>query len=252
MLAKIEGRRRRGWQRMRWLDGITDSMDMSLSKLSNSLSPGRSGLSDWATKTTRACTPLTLSQMAGLLILISFYDPFSLASDSYLDASPLIVVAQSLSHVQLFATPWTAAYQASMSFTTFQSLLKLMSIKSMMPSNSLILCCPLLLLSSVFPSIRVFSNESVLCIRWLSIGASASGSVLPMNIQGWFSLGLTGWISLLSKRLSRVFSSITVWRHQFFGTQPFLSLALTSVYDYWKNHSLDYTDLCQQSNVSAF
>ena len=73
---------------------------------------------------------------------------------------------QSLSHVQLFAAPWTAACQASLSITNSQSLLKLMSVKSVMPSNHLILCCPLLLLPSVFLSIRVFSNESVLCLRW--------------------------------------------------------------------------------------
>ena len=88
--------------------------------------------------------------------------------------------------IWLFVTPWTAACQSSLSITNSQSLLKLMSIELVMPSNHLILCCPLLLLPSIFPSIRVFSNESVLCIRWLNIGASASTSVLPMNIQGWF------------------------------------------------------------------
>ena len=76
------------------------------------------------------------------------------------------VVVQSLSHVRLFVTPWTAACQASLSFTIFRSLLKLMSIESVMPSNQLILCCPLLLLPSIFPSIRVFSSESALRIRW--------------------------------------------------------------------------------------
>ena len=89
-------------------------------------------------------------------------------------------VAQSC---QLFVTPWTAARQASLSITNSQSLLKLMSIKLVIPSNHLILCCPLLFLPSIFPSIRVFSNESVLHIRWPSIGVSASASVLPMNIQ---------------------------------------------------------------------
>ena len=79
---------------------------------------------------------------------------------------PSVSSPQSLSHVPLFATPWTAARQASLSITNSQSLLKLMSIESVMPSNHLILCCPLLLLPSVFPSIRVFSNESVLHIRW--------------------------------------------------------------------------------------
>ena len=116
-------------------------------------------------------------------------------------------------------TPWTAACQASLSITNSQSLLKLMSIKLVMPSNHLILCDPLLLLPSVFPSIRVFSNESALCIRWKSIRISASTSVLPMNIQDWFPLGWTNWISLLSKGLSRVSSNITVQKRQFFGAQ---------------------------------
>ena len=104
----------------------------------------------------------------------------------------------------------------------FQSLLKLMSIESAMPSNHLILCRPLLLLPSSFPSIRVFSKEWAHASSGQSIGASVSASVLPMNIQGWFPLGFTGLISLLSKGLSRVSSSTTVQRHQFFSAQPFL------------------------------
>ena len=91
-----------------------------------------------------------------------------------------LLSVQSLSHVQLFATPWTAACQASLSITNAQSLLKLMSIESVMPSNHLILCCPLLLLPSVFPSIRVFSNESVLRIRWPKYW-SFSFSISPSN-----------------------------------------------------------------------
>ena len=90
---------------------------------------------------------------------------------------------QLLSHVQIFVTQWTAACQASLSITNSQSLLKLMSIESVLPSNHLSFCCPLLLLHSVFPSIRIFSNESVLCISDQSIGVSASASVLPVNIQ---------------------------------------------------------------------
>ena len=101
------------------------------------------------------------------------------------------------------ATPWTAAHQASLSSTNSLSLLKLLSIESAMPSNRLVLCHPLLLLPSIFPSIRVFSNESVLRIRWPNIGVSASTSVLPMNIQDWFPLGWTGWISLQFKGLSK-------------------------------------------------
>ena len=102
---------------------------------------------------------------------------------------------QLLSCVRLFATPWTAACQASLSITNSRSLLKLMSVESLMPSNHLILCHPLLLLLSIFPSIRVFSSESVLPISISqSIGISASASVLPMNIQDWFPLGGLLWI----------------------------------------------------------
>ena len=125
---------------------------------------------------------------------------------------------QSLS-VQLFATPWTAAHQASLSNTNSRSLPKLISIELVMPSNHLILCRPLLFVPSIFPNIMVFSNESALCIRWPNIGVSASTSVLPMNNQNWSPLGWTGWISLQSKGLSRVFSNTTVQKHQFFSAR---------------------------------
>ena len=144
---------------------------------------------------------------------------------------------QSVICVPLFVTPWTAASQASLSITNSWSLPKLMSIESVMPSNHLILCPPLLP-PSVFPSIRVLSSESLLCISGHSIGVSASTSVLLMNTQDWSPLGWTGWISLQSKGLSRVFSNTTVQKHQFFGTQ-LNSPTLTSIHDYWKKHSFD-------------
>ena len=127
---------------------------------------------------------------------------------------------QSRSHVWLFATPQTAAHQASLSITNSQSLPKLMSFELVMPSSHLILCRPLLLLPSIFPNMGVFSNESALQIRWPKYWISASTSALPMNTQDWSTLGWTGWISLQSKGLSRVFSNTTVQKHQFFGTQP--------------------------------
>ena len=120
---------------------------------------------------------------------------------------------QSLICVPLFKTSWIAAFQASLSITNSQSLLKLMSIESVMPSNHLILCCPLLLLPSIIPSIRVFSNEPV------SSGGQniiALVSVFPMNTQGSFSLGLTGLI-LQSKEFSIVFSNTKVQKHQLFS-----------------------------------
>ena len=122
-------------------------------------------------------------------------------------------VVHSLSHVRLFATAWIAACQASLSFTTSQRLLKLLSFESMMPSNHLILCHALLLLSSIFPGIRVFSNELAVS-GGQSVNASMSASVLPVNIQGWFPLGSTDVVSLLSMGLSRVFSNTTVEKHQ--------------------------------------
>ena len=112
-----------------------------------------------------------------------------------------------------------AECQASLSITNSQSLLKLMSIESVMSSNHINLCHPLVLPPSIFPSIRVFSNESVLCIRWPNYRASTSASVLAMYIQNWFPLGWTGCISLQSKGLSRLFSNTTVQEHQFFSAQ---------------------------------
>ena len=128
---------------------------------------------------------------------------------------------QSLSHIRLFATAWTTACQASLSITNSRSLPKLMSIESVMPSNHLILCHPLLLLPSIPPSIRVFSRESSLRMRWPKYW-SFSFSISPSNeYQDWSPLGWTGWISLQSKGLSRAFSNTTVQKHQFFGTQVY-------------------------------
>ena len=111
---------------------------------------------------------------------------------------------QLVSHIWLFAIPWTAACQASLSVTSSWSLFKLMSIASVMPSNYLILCHPFLLPPSILLSSQFFASGGQ------SIGVSVSASVLPMNLQDWFPLGWTGWISLLSKGLSRVFSNTTV------------------------------------------
>ena len=127
---------------------------------------------------------------------------------------------QSLSHVRLFETPWTAVHQASLSITNSWSLLKLMSIESVMPSSHLILCHPLLLPPSIFPTIRIFSNKSVLRIRWPE-DWSFTFSISPSNeYSGLLSFKIDlGLISLLSKGLPRVFSHTTVQKHQFFGTQ---------------------------------
>ena len=130
------------------------------------------------------------------------------------------VVVQSLSQVWLFATPWTVACQVSLSLTISQSLPKLMSIESVMPSKHLIPCHPLLLCLQSFPASGSFLMDRLFASGGQSIAASTS--VFLMNIQSWFLLGLTGLISLLSKGLSRVFSSTTVQKHQFFGSQPSL------------------------------
>ena len=131
---------------------------------------------------------------------------------------------QSLSRVRLFATPWIAARQASLSIINSRSSPRLMSIESMMSSSHLILCHPLLLLPPIPPSIRVFSNESTLHTRW-SKYQSFSFSIIPSkNTQDWYSLEWTGhswtcWSPSKSKGLSRVFSNTTVQKHQFFGAQ---------------------------------
>ena len=125
---------------------------------------------------------------------------------------------QWLSRVRLFVTLWTAAHQAFLSITNSQSLLRLMSIESVMPSNHLILCPPLLLPPSILPSIRVFSNESVLHIRWPKYWSS-SFNISPSNEYSGLISFRIDWISLQSKGFSRVFSNTTVQKHQFFGAQ---------------------------------
>ena len=160
---------------------------------------------------------------------------------------------KSLSHVQLFATPWTAARQASLSITNSRSLPKPMSIESVMPSSHLILCCPLLLLPPIPPSIRVFSNESTLRIRWpkywsFSFNISSSNEhpgLISFRMDGLDLLAVQGTLKSLLQHHS---SKASVFWHSSFLHSP----TLTSIHNHWKNHSLDQTDLCWQSNVSAF
>ena len=149
---------------------------------------------------------------------------------------PIVVVVQSLSRVRLFATPWTAAHQASLSITNSQSLLKLMSIKLVMPFNHLILYCPFLLLPSIFPSIRVFSNESVLCIRWPKYW-SISFSISPSNEYSGLISFRMDWFYLLAvqgtfKSLLQHHSSKAsiLWHSAFFIVQlsrPYMTTGKT-------------------------
>ena len=159
----------------------------------------------------------TLNCRSNLYFYFS-YQPFPL----------IVVVVQSLSRVRLFATPWTAAHQASLSFSISQRLLKLMS-KSVMLSN---LSSSVALFSSClqsFPASGCFQMSQFFTSGGQSIGASASASVLPMNIQGWFPLRSTGVTSLQSKGLWRVFSNITIRKNQFFGAQPSFHLISLSI-----------------------
>jgi len=180
-------------------------------------------------------------------------------------------VVWSLSPVQLFVTPGTAACQASLSFTISWSLLKLMSIESVMPSNYLILCHPLLLLPSIFPSIRVFSNESAHHNRWPKYW-SFSFSISPSNTySGLISFRIwSGLIQILKEIWLTSFRIWLVWSprsqrdsQESSPTPQFKSInslaltllydpTFTSIHDYWKNHSFDYTRLCWQSNIFAF
>ena len=145
----------------------------------------------------------------------------------------------SVSHVQLFETPWTAACQASLSITNCQSLPKLMFIESVMPSNHLILCCPFLLPPSFFPASRFFQMSQLFASGGQCTGALASTSVLPMNTQDRSPLGWTGWTSLQSKG-SQESSPTPQFKSINSSALSFLhSPTLTSIHDHWKNHSLD-------------
>ena len=146
---------------------------------------------------------------------------------------------QSLSRVQLFATPWTAAPQASLSITNSQSLLKLMSIASVMPSNHLILCHPLLLLLSIFPSIRVFSNESALCIRWPKCW-SFGFSISPSNEHSGLISFRMDWLDLLAVQGTQESSPTPQFKTINSSELSLLySPTLTSIHDHWKKHSFD-------------
>ena len=151
-----------------------------------------------------------------------------------------------------FATPWAAARQASLSTTNSWSLPKLMSIESVMPSNHLILCRPLILPPSIFPSIRIFSNESVLHIRWPKYW-SFRFSISPSNEYSGLISFSTDWLDLLA--VQGTLKSL-LQHHSSKASIPqrsaFFKVQLSSIHDYWKNHSFDQMDLCWQSNVSAF
>ena len=137
-----------------------------------------------------------------------------------------------------------------LSFTFYQSLLKLTSIESVMPSDHLVLCCPLLLLPSIFPRITVFSSQPF-ASNGQSTGASASASVLAKNIQGWYPLGLTDFISLQSGESHESYPEPQFESVHSSAVSLLYGPTLTSIYDYWKHHSFDYMDLYWQSDTSS-
>ena len=175
-----------------------------------------------------------------------------IVSHTYMSCFMYMSVQFRLSVMSNSATPWIAACQASLSITIFWSSPNSCPLSqwchptissSVIPFSS----CP-----QSFPASGSFQMSQFSISGGQNIEVSASASVLPMNIQAWFPLGLTGWIPLQSKGLSGVFSNTTVQKHQFFKRSAFFSPALTSIHDNWKNYSFDYTDRCWLSNISAF
>ena len=164
------------------------------------------------------------SQHQGHFLTVQFDEYLPVAYDQLTRSKKeMFSSVQSLSRVWLFATPWITAHQVSLSITNSWSSPKLKCIELVMPSSHLILCRPLLLLPPVPPSIRAFPMSQLFTSGGQSIGVSASASALPMNTQNWFPLRWTGWISLLFKGLSRVFSNTTVQKHPFLFTHEQLA-----------------------------
>ena len=183
-------------------------------------------------------------------IILSFKDEkMNIEDPAFQD---LVVVFQSLNHVQLFVTPWTAAHQAPLSSSISQSLLKFMSIKSVMQSNHLILYHSLLLSPSVFPSIRFFSNESALHISWPKYWSSSFSNSHSNEYSGLISFRID-WLDLHA--IQGTLESSPAPQFKSINSLAFSLLygpILTSIHDYGKSHSFDCMDLCRQSDVSAF